>query len=59
MAEISAATSASAAISAGLALRVAVEPGVLDGHADVRGERRQEPLIGLAEAAAARSCSGR
>ena len=37
---------------AGLALRVAVEPGVLDGDADVGGERRQEPLVGLAEAAA-------
>ena len=42
-----------------LALRIAVEAGVLDGDADVRRERGEQALVRLAEATAARSCPGR
>ena len=43
----------------GLALGVAVQPGVLDRDADVRGEGREQALVGLAEAARSGSCPGR
>ena len=51
VAEISRPTSASAAISRRAALRLAVELGVPDRGADVRGDRRQQPSVRLAEPA--------
>ena len=43
----------------GAAMRLPVEPGVLDRVADVRGDRRQQPHVGLAEPALLAACSGR